>query len=123
MIMGVWIEGQYLATQVMMEYPDPVLRDRIGEQKIILNDLILLAKPYCSRDDEFGELCRYLQKIKDSFRDVRITYTLGEPVSKEVDGALVVEQTETSQVDMTDEQLAAIIEITRSVRNELIANN
>ena len=123
MIIGVWIEGQYLATQVMMEYPDPVLRDRIGEQKIILNDLILLAKPYCSRDDEFGELCRYLQKIKDSFRDVRITYTLGEPVSKEVDGALVVEQTETSQVDMTDEQLAAIIEITRSVRNELIANN
>lgn len=123
MIIGVWIEGQFLATQVMTEYPDPVLRDRIGEQKIILNDLILLAKPYCSRDGEFGELCSDLQKIKESYRDVRITYTLGEPVSKEVNGALVVEQTETSQVDMTDEQLEAIIDITRSVRNKLIANN
>jgi len=122
MIIGVWLEGQYLATQVMTEYPDPVLRDRIGEQKIILNDLIMLAKPYCSRDPEFGNLCRELQDIKDKFRDVRITYTLGEPVSKEVDGALVVEQTETSQVEMTDAQLAGIIAITKNVRNKLIAN-
>jgi hypothetical protein len=123
MIIGVWIEGQYLATQVMTEYPDPVLRDRIGEQKIILNDLIMLANPYCNRDPEFGALCKDLQDIKDKFRDVRITYTLGEPVSKDVDGALVVEQTETSKVDMTDEQLDGIIGITKSIRNKLIANN
>ncbi|MBN1107840.1 MAG: hypothetical protein JXR66_04780 [Bacteroidales bacterium] len=123
MIIGVWIEGQYLATQVMTEYPDPVLRDRIGEQKIILNDLILLANPYCNRDPEFGELCRDLQEIKQKYRDVKITYTLGEPVSREVDGALIVEQTETSVVEMTDEQLKEIIEITESVRNKLIANN
>lgn len=123
MIIGVWIEGQYLATQVITEYPDPVLRDRIGEQKIILNDLIMLANPYCERDSEFGELCKYLQEIKEKFREIRITYTLGEPVSREVDGALVVDQTETSVVEMTDEQLAGIIEITKSVRNKLIANN
>lgn len=123
MIIGVWIEGQYLATQVMTEYPDPVLRDRIGEQKIILNDLLLLANPYCSRDAEFGELCRDLQSIKEKYRDVRITYTLGEPVTREVNGSLVVEQTETSVVDMTDEQLAGIIEITKTIRNKLIANN
>lgn len=123
MIIGVWIEGQYLATQVITEYPDPVLRDRIGEQKIILNDLIMLANPYCERDSEFGELCKYLQEIKEKYREIRITYTLGEPVSREVDGALVVDQTETSVVEMTDEQLAGIIEITKSVRNKLIANN
>lgn len=123
MIIGVWIEGQYLATQVITEYPDPVLRDRIGEQKIILNDLIMLASPYCDRDPEFGELCKFLQEIKKKYSEIRITYTLGEPVSREVDGALVVEQTETSVVDMTDEQLAGIIEITKDTRNKLIANN
>jgi hypothetical protein len=123
MIIGVWIEAQYLATQVMLEYPDPMLRDRIGEQKIILNDLILLANPYCSRDTEFGVLCRDLQDIKQKYRDIRIIYTLGEPVSKEVNGALIVEQTETSEVEMTDEQLSAIIEVTTNVRNKLIANN
>jgi hypothetical protein len=100
-----------------------VLRDRIGEQKIILNDLIMLADPYCSRDAEFGVLCKDLQDIKEKYRDIRITYTLGEPVSREVDGALVVEQTETSVVEMTDEQLAGIIDITKNIRNKLIANN
>jgi hypothetical protein len=123
MIIGVWIEGQYLATQVMTEYPDPVLRDRIGEQKIILNDLLMLANPYCNRDPEFGVLCRDLQDLKEKYREIRITYTLGEPVSKEVDGALVVEQTETSVVEMTDEQLKGIIDITKTIRNKLIANN
>ena len=123
MIIGVWLEGQYLATQVVNEYPDPILRDRIGEQKIILNDLILLAAPYCGRDAEFGKICEYLQEIKDTFRDVNITYTLGEPVSEEVNGALVVTQTETSEVEMTDQQLKKIIEATQTVRDKLISNN
>lgn len=79
MIIGVWLEGQYLATQVMKEYPDPILRDRIGEQKIILNDLIMLAAPYCGRDTEFSSLCRDLQEIKETYGDVRITYLSGNP--------------------------------------------
>jgi hypothetical protein len=120
MIIGVWLEGQYLATQVIKAYPDPMLRDRIGEQKIILNDLIMLASPYCNRDSEFNSLCRDLQNIKDTYRDIKITYTIGEPVSVEKDGGLVVTQTETSKVDMTDEQMAAIIDVTKNIRNKLI---
>lgn len=97
-----------------------MLRDRIGEQKIILNDLIMLASPYCSKDSEFNDLCRDLQSIKDAYRDVKITYTIGEPVSVEKDGALVVTQTETSKVDMTPEQLAAIVDVSKNIRNRLI---
>jgi hypothetical protein len=123
MIIGVWLEGQYLATQVVNEYPDPILRDRIGEQKIILNDLILLAAPYCNRDSEFGDICDYLEEIKSAFRDVNITFTLGDPISEEVNGALVVTQTETSEVEMTDQQLEDIIAITKRVRDKLISNN
>ena len=123
MIIGVWIEAQYLATQVVKKHPDPMLRDRIGEQKIILNDLIMLASPYCSRDTEFNSLCRSLQEIKDKYRDIRITYTLGEPVSVEKDGGLVIKQTETSKVEMTGEQLAEIIGVTAVVRDKLVLNN
>lgn len=123
MIIGVWIEGQYLATQVVKEYPDQILKDRIGEQKIILNDLIMLAAPYCARDKEFEALCGYLQDIKNKYRDVKITYTLGEPVSVEKDGGLVIEQTETSNVEMTGEQLTGIIEVTGNVRDKLVINN
>lgn len=123
MIIGVWIEGQFLATQVVSQFPDKILKDRIGEQKIILNDLLMLISPYCQRDSEFKALCSDLQDIKNSYRDVRITYTQGDPVSTEKDGGLVIQQTETSTVEMTDKQLSDIIEITKNIRNRLILNN
>ena len=123
MIIGVWIEGQYLATQVVSQFPDKKLSDRIGEQKIILNDLLLLISPYCNRDQEFTNLCKDLHDIKDKYRDLKITYTQGDPISTEKDGALVITQTETSVVEMSKEQLDGIIEITKNIRNRLILNN
>lgn len=123
MITGVWLEGQYLATQVAAEFPDKKLIDRIGEQKIILNDLNLLLSPYCNRDDEFRSLCNDLEKIRGAYRDVRITYTQGDPVMEEKNGRLEVIQTEMSNVEMTEEQLALIIENTKEIRNRLILNN
>lgn len=123
MIVGVWIEGQYLATQVVSRYPDKMLSDRIGEQKIILNDLLLLISPYCNRDPEFTNLCKDMQDIKDKYRDIRITYTQGEPVSVEKDGGLTIKQTETSVVSMTPEQLSGVTEIVKNIRNRLILND
>jgi hypothetical protein len=123
MITGVWVEGQYLAAQVLKQYPDTLLRNRVGEQKVILNDLIMLLAPYCNSGQEFKDLCQNMQNMKEKYRDIRVTYTLGEPVMVEKDGALVVIQTDQSKVEMTDEQLAGIIEITRSIRNKLISSN
>jgi hypothetical protein len=123
MIIGVWIEGQYLATQVVSQFPDKRLSDRIGEQKIILNDLLLLISPYCNRDPEFVSLCKSLNEVKEKYRDVRITYTQGDPVSVEKGGGLVITQTETSVVEMSKEQLEGIIEITKNLRTNLILNN
>ena len=123
MIIGVWIEGQYLATQVVSKFPDKMLQDRIGEQKIILNDLIMLIAPYCNKSTEFNDLCRDLQSLKDTYRDVRITYTQGEPVASEKDGGLVITQTETSVVDMSSDRLNSIVKLTSDIRNRLISIN
>jgi len=123
MIIGVWIEGQYLATQVVSKVPNKMLMDRVGEQKIILNDLIFLLVPYCNHDSEYSSLCKNLQEIKDKYHDIRITFTQGDPVSVEKYGGLTVTQTETSVVEMSKEQLDGIIEITKNIRNRLVINN
>lgn len=123
MIIGVWLEGQYIATQVVNKYPDNILSDRIGEQKIILNDLILLISPYCGRDNEFNRLCQDLSGIREKYNDIKITYTEGEPISVERDGRLEIVQTETSEVEMTPEQLQGIVQITKDIRNRLVLNN
>lgn len=123
MIIGVWIEGQYLATQVVDKFPDKMLRDRIGEQKIILNDLLLLIAPYCNNSQEYNSLCKDLYSLKDRYRDIRITFTQGDPVASEKEGGLVITQTETSVVEMSEEQLKGLIEITSEIRNRLILND
>jgi hypothetical protein len=122
MIIGVWIEGQFLATQMVNQFPDVKLTDRIGEQKIILNDLLLLISPYCSLDSEYASLCKSLQDIKEKYRDVKISYTQGDPVSVEKNGGLVINQTEKSVVEMSKVQLDGIIEFTKNMRNKLISN-
>ncbi len=121
MIAGVWIEGQYLATQVVTDHPDKILRDRIGEQKIILGDLLMLLRPYRESGAEYTALYDMMEQISSSYRDVRITYRLGEPETLEQDGRLVMIQHEESIVEMTDEQLTRIAELSGDVRNKLIS--
>ncbi|MBM3420129.1 MAG: hypothetical protein FJY11_03235 [Bacteroidetes bacterium] len=121
MITGVWIEAQYLATQVVRHYPDDILKNRIGEQKIILNDLIMLLKPYCTSSRDYTRLCEKMENLREKYRDIKITYTLGEPEAIEVDGRLTVIQHEESVVEMTDQQLLGIIELTKTIRDDLIA--
>ncbi|HVN56724.1 MAG TPA: hypothetical protein VMT63_00355 [Bacteroidales bacterium] len=123
MLTGVWLEGQYLATQVVKQYPDTLLKNRVGEQKIILNDLLMLLSPYCKSSDEYKNLCQSMQEMKEKYRDIKITYTIGEPVMKEKDGALVVVQTDQSKVDMTIDQLKIIIEASEKIRNKLVSGN
>jgi len=120
MITGVWVEGQYLATQVVSKYPDKILRDRIGEQKIILNDLLMLLLPYKDSNDEYGSLYGMMKQISDAYHDIRITYKLGEPETIEQEGRLVMIQHEESMVEMTDEQLSKVKNLSLEVRNKLI---
>jgi hypothetical protein len=119
MVTGVWIEGLYLATQVAVQNPSEDLKLMIGEQKLILNDLLLILNNYNNEPlirDYIGDL----ETIKAIYAEVKITYEVGEPQTIEKDGMLTVVQSETSQVSMSDETLEKIIETTREIRNRQI---
>jgi len=81
-----------------------------------------MMEPYCNLDRQYAGLCSKLKEISDKYDDVEISFTEGEPVSMEQDGGLVITQTETSEVEMTDKQLEDIIKITEKIRNALIVN-
>jgi hypothetical protein len=121
MITGVWLEAQYLVCEVVKDYPHEELRNRIGEQKIILNDLLLLLRPYKDSSEDYSNLYKDFELIKEAYRAVNITYTPGEPETVEKDGRLVVIQNEESLVEINDEQLDSIIKITREIRNKIIS--
>ena len=116
MIAGVWMEGLYLSTQVAVQNSNEDLKSMIGEQKIILNDLLLVLDHYKNESIIAGYI-KDLQLIKEAYADVKITYEVGEPESIEKDGMLMVVQSETSHVLMSDETMQHIIATTEEIRN------
>jgi hypothetical protein len=119
MITGIWVEGMYLATQVARKNANPLLYQRIGEQKLNMNNLFLILNAYKSQKN-IQDLIDVLNEIKIEFDQVEITYEMGEPETVEQDGMIMIVQNEKSIVHITDEQMQKIIQITEKVRNQLI---
>lgn len=116
MIAGVWMEGLFLATQVAAQNSNEDLKSMIGEQKLILNDLLLILNNYNNEEVIQGYIDD-LEMIKSIYDDVKITYEVGEPQTIEKDGMLMVVQSETSHVIMSEDALEKIIEVTKQIRN------
>ncbi|HBF87208.1 MAG TPA: hypothetical protein DDX39_01100 [Bacteroidales bacterium] len=119
LVTGVWIEGLYLATQIVKDKPNAEIAERIGEQKLFMNDIILLLSNYKS-DQNFQELIVDLESIKALYDGVKISYEVGEPEMIEKDGRLVIVQNEKSVVEITDAQLDKIIEQTEIIRSKIV---
>jgi len=118
-VTGVWIESMYLLCEVIKESPNAELSEKIGEQKIILGNLMLLLKNY-ERDPKFKDLIEKLTEIQVLFREVTITYEKAEPEMVEEDGMLVIKQNDKQSIEISNETLFKIINKTVDVRNKII---
>jgi hypothetical protein len=120
MIAGTWIEGLYLVTQVASEKSNPELAERIGEQKVNLDNILLILNNY-KQHTQVTELINLLNELKNEFDNVEITYEIGEPQTVEQDGMVMIVQNEKSVVNITDDQLSKIVTKTKQIRNKLIS--
>ena len=119
MITGVWIEGLYLATQVTLKSKNEDIKNRIGEQKVSLESLMLILKLY-EKDNNFAKLIKEFGKIKTVLEPVKISVVQGEPTTEEVDGSLMIVQHDVQHVEMPDGQMAKIVSVIKEVRNKII---
>ncbi len=117
---GTWIESLYIATKVET-YPTNKERihQRIGEQKIVLDNILLLLSNY-RNDPNFEELFLDLMDLKKEFDNVSITYIYKEPAMKEVDGNIVVVDNSRSEVNIDEEIVAGIGKQVEYIRNKII---
>jgi hypothetical protein len=120
MIAGTWIEGLYLVTQVANEKSNPELAERIGEQKVNLDNILLILNNY-KQHAQVTELIDLLNELKKEYDNVEITYEIGEPQTIEQDGMVMIVQNEKSVVNITDDQLNKIVTKTKQIRNKLIS--
>lgn len=118
-VTGMWVEGMFLAAQVAKDAPKREIVERIAGQKLVLNDLILVLKNYKS-DPNFVKLIDAIENVKKQYSEVKITYEMGEPESKEVDGMLVIIQNDKQNIDISPETLSSIIGSIENVRSMII---
>lgn len=118
-VTGMWIEGMYLATQVVKEAPKDAVVERVADQKTVLNHLLLVLKNYKS-DPNFAKLVEDIDDIREVYKEVKLSYEAGEPEAKEVDGMLIIVQNDKQFIDISDETLSNIITVIERVRNKII---
>jgi hypothetical protein len=118
-LLGGWIEGLYLYTQTAKAYPTQQLKDRICEQKIALNDIMVLLSVY-ENNPTFKELITDITTIKKLYDNVTISYKPGEPKVEIVDGMLQIIDSTESVIEISDETYNSLISEVAIIRNKLI---
>lgn len=120
-ICGTWIEGNYIATQVLKESDKQHDRivERIGDQQEIAKNLAEMLA-YYKNNAQFKNLHDQFIKIEKSFEGVKKTITQGEPEQREMDGIIVYISNEISHTEVPPETLENIINTMEEVRNNLI---
>lgn len=119
-VAGAWLEGIYVTCKVIEKTRDHDLIMRLGEQKEIVNILLLILNNYSQTDRNFQALVDKIQEIKKIYEQVRVTTEIGEPETVEQDGMLVIVQKDKTHVDITDEQVDQIIEKVSAAREFVI---
>jgi hypothetical protein len=115
---GGWLEALHISCQISQKNQNLKLFEKIGEQKIVLEQLLLLLSNF--QEDKnilsLGEDLKGLQKI---YNKIEITYTYHESTMKEVDGVLMIVNESEIKVNITEEHVKEITSITESLRNKL----
>lgn len=119
MLMGGWIESMHLASAIAQTEKNDELTKRVGEQKIALDQISILVGAF-KGNAEFDVLIKDIDELKKLYDAVKIVYEYHEPVTKEVDGMLVVEDNSTSKIEMSPEQFKAIALKIADIRKKFI---
>lgn len=119
LLTGGWLEAVYLTTLVHQRTNNEVLREKIGEQKIVLDRILLVLDVYKTRNG-FADLIVDLKKLQAVYDQIEIETVYEEPTMVEKDGVLVVVDNTKSVVNITNRDIDTITSLTKSIRNKII---
>jgi hypothetical protein len=122
LLTGGWLEALHIISEVASANPDnKELRETIGEQKIILENIMLLLSFYKESDQNMASLLTDMDELKKLYDKVNITYTYKESTFEIVDGVMVIKDNSTSTIDITDQDIQNIRTATSNIRNKIIS--
>lgn len=121
LLTGGWIEAMQVTCQVAVNNPGHTeLKEKIGEQKITLEQIMLLFSFY-EKDENMASLLNDLKELEAAFNKITITYTYKESSMEVVDGVAVIKDNSTSTIEITDDDVKNIMSKINSIRNKIIS--
>ncbi|MCS6974044.1 MAG: hypothetical protein N2044_00885 [Cyclobacteriaceae bacterium] len=122
LLTGGWIEAVHIMCSVAAQDPNnKVLQEKIGEQKVILENIMLLLSFYKDKDQNMATLYDDMQELKKIFDRVNITYTYKESTFEVVNGVMVIKDNSTTTIDITPQDVVDIRNSTVNIRNKIIS--
>lgn len=120
LLTGGWVEAMQITCQVASKDPkNKELMEKIGEQKIILEQIVLLLSFY--KDDEnMASLLTDMETLKAAFDKINIVYTYKESTMEIIDGVAVIKDNSTTTIDITPQDVENIKGLTNVIRNKII---
>lgn len=119
---GGWLEALHITCETAQSNPDnKQLKETIGAQKIILENIMLLLSFYKESDQNMALLLTDMEELKKVYDKVNITYTYKESTFEIVDGVMVIKDNSTSTIDITPEDIANIRTVTSNIRSKIIS--
>lgn len=122
LLTGGWLEAMHITCNVAAgDSKNKELQEKIGEQKVILENIILLLSFYKDSDQNMALLLTDMEGLKKIFDKVNITYTYKESTFEIVDGVMVIKDNSTTTIDITEADIKAISELSDSIRTKIIS--
>jgi hypothetical protein len=121
LLTGGWLEAMHITCNVASLDPNnKELQEKIGEQKVILENILLLLSFYKDVDQNMAGLLRDMEELKKAFDKVNITYTYKESTFEVVNGVMVIKDNSTTTIDITPDDISTIRTLTGTIRNKII---
>ncbi|UII29330.1 hypothetical protein LVD15_13135 [Fulvivirga maritima] len=119
---GGWLEAMHITCQVYAKNPDNKdLRETIGEQKIILDNVVQLLSFYEQKDPNMASLLGEMRELQKVYESVEIVKTYKESTFEIVDGVMVIKDNSTSEIKITNENVETISNLVSSIRKNIIS--
>ena len=118
-MIGGWVEGLHLMTQISKEQKNKILLDRIGEQKYSLDNILKLLSQYnTDKTLSINEIFDKLSDLQNSFEKVKITYTYDKHIVLPNDKKTII--LSNTNIEIDDNILNEITDKIQKIRDFII---
>lgn len=119
LVIGGWIEAMHIITNIQRSHQVPILEERIGEQKVIMNDIYKLISAM-ENQHYFQLLKEDMLVLKNIYEEVVIVETEPKRIINDLGTVLEVIDQNESKIEIDQSQIDNIFYSVEKIRKKLV---